>query len=210
MLPQAVTNAKAISTSKTPEDVGVRALAFLPRACRAFSIFVNMFTHQPDHNLDDLHLSAVMISCTRAVTYRSPSICTSASQAVLSRMQLILPATRQAPHVSLRARCKQAMSAWSAKTRRALSRHCRDARVYDHATTPMRDAEHTHPRPLPAKKCARAVSYIISHGKGARCDTGTQPRVLFSEAASSIEELHAPREKTTSRKRNMQNLMGHK
>ena len=33
----------------------------------------------------------------------------------------------------------QAMSAWSVKTRRVPSRHCRDARVYGHTTTDMHD-----------------------------------------------------------------------
>ena len=42
-------------------------------------------------------------------------------------IQLILQATRPTPHVSLRAWCKLAMSASSVKTRRAPSRHCREA-----------------------------------------------------------------------------------
>ena len=40
------------------------------------------------------------------------------------------------------------MPAWSAKTRRAPSRRCRDARVYGHTTTAMRDLEYI-PRPPP-------------------------------------------------------------
>ena len=35
------------------------------------------------------------------------------------------------------------MLAWSVKTRRAPSRHCRDARVYGHTTTAMHDNEYT-------------------------------------------------------------------
>ena len=61
----------------------------------------------------------------------------SAAQAVLSRMQLTLHATRRTPHGA--SRLVLAMSAWSVKTRRAQSRHCRDARVYDHMTTAMHD-----------------------------------------------------------------------
>ena len=68
----------------------------------------------------------------------------SASQAVLSRMQLTLHATRRTPHGA--SRLVQAMSAWSVKTRRAPSRHCRDARVYGHTTTAMHDNECTLPR----------------------------------------------------------------
>ena len=59
----------------------------------------------------------------------------SASRAILSRMQLILYATRLTPHGA--SRLGQAMSVSSSKTRRAPSRHCRDARVYGHTTTAM-------------------------------------------------------------------------
>ena len=54
--------------------------------------------------------------------------------AVLSRMQLVLHATRLTPYGA--SRLVQAMSAWSVKTRRAPARHCRDTRVYGHASTP--------------------------------------------------------------------------
>ena len=56
-----------------------------------------------------------------------------ASQAVLSRMQLTLHATRRTRRLVL------AMSAWSVKTERAPSRHCRDARVYGRTPTAMPD-----------------------------------------------------------------------
>ena len=57
------------------------------------------------------------------------------------------PFMRLAKHLTaLRAWCKQ-MSAWSAKTRRAPSRHCRDARVYGHTTTAMHDNDYTPPPP---------------------------------------------------------------
>ena len=65
------------------------------------------------------------------------SICKSASQAVLSRMQLTLHATRRTPHGA--SGLAQAMSAWSAESRPAPSRRCRDARVYIHSTTAMHD-----------------------------------------------------------------------
>ena len=63
----------------------------------------------------------------------------SASQAVLSRMQLSLHATHRKPHGA--SSLVLAMSAWSVKSRRAPSQHCRDARVYGHATTAMHDIE---------------------------------------------------------------------
>ena len=52
-------------------------------------------------------------------------------------MQFTLHATRRrTPHGA--SRLVQAMSAWLAKTRRAPSRHSRDARVNGHTTTAMR------------------------------------------------------------------------
>ena len=68
----------------------------------------------------------------------------SASQAVLSRMQLTLHETRRTPHGA--SRLVLAMSAWSVKTRCAPSRHCKDARVYGHTTT---TAMHDNEYPLP-------------------------------------------------------------
>ena len=51
-----------------------------------------------------------------------------ASQVVLSRLQLKFHSTHQTLHGA--SRLLQAMSAWSVKTRRAPPRHCTDARVY--------------------------------------------------------------------------------
>ena len=66
------------------------------------------------------------------------SICRKfASQALLIRMQLTLHATRPTPVGA--SRLVQAMSAWSAKTRRAPFRHCRDVRGYGNTTTAMHD-----------------------------------------------------------------------
>ena len=61
----------------------------------------------------------------------------SASQAVLSRMQLTLHAARRTSHGA--SRLVQPMPVRSVKTRRALSRHCRDATVYGHTPTAMHD-----------------------------------------------------------------------
>ena len=60
-----------------------------------------------------------------------------ASKAVLCWMQLTLHAARPTPHGA--SRLVEAMPVWSVKTRRAPSRHCRDARIYDHITTAMHD-----------------------------------------------------------------------
>ena len=76
------------------------------------------------------------------------------SNVVLGRMQLTLHATHPTPHGA--SRLVQAMSAWSVKTRRAPSRHCRDARVYGHTTTAMHDMSTLPPTPSPA---ARIVSF---------------------------------------------------
>ena len=87
------------------------------------------------------------------------SIGESASPAVLGRMQptqLNLHATRRTPHRASQG-LVQAMSAWSVKARHAPSRHCRDARVYGHTTTAMRDIEYTPPPPPP-------VSYYLRLG----------------------------------------------
>ena len=56
-------------------------------------------------------------------------------RAVLGRMQFTLLATCRTPHGA--SGLVQAMSAWLVKTRRAPSRHSRDARGYGHTTTAM-------------------------------------------------------------------------
>ena len=74
-------------------------------------------------------------------------------RAVLGRMQFTLHATRRTPHGA--SRLVQAMSAWLVKTRRAPSRHSRDAKVYGHTTTAVHKLN-TPPRPL-------AVAIQTSH-----------------------------------------------
>ena len=66
----------------------------------------------------------------------------------LSRMQLIRHATRRTPPGA--SRLVHAMSAWSAKTRRAPYRHCKDARVNGFKTTAMHEMSMPRPRPPPA------------------------------------------------------------
>ena len=81
--------------------------------------------------------TAKQIKSFDAVPYAKKS----ASQAVLSRMQLTLQATRRTPHGA--SRLVLAMSAWLVKTRRTPSRYCKDARVYGHTTTAMHANEYT-------------------------------------------------------------------
>ena len=77
----------------------------------------------------------------------------SASQAVLRRMQVTLHVTPPTPHGA--SRSVQAVCAWSVKTRRTPSRHCRDARVYGHTTTAMHNI--STPPPL---VCCPALSRL--------------------------------------------------
>ena len=66
-------------------------------------------------------------------------------------MQLTLNTTHLTPHGA--SRLVQVMSAWSVKTRRAPSRHCRDARVYGHTTTAMHGMRTPPPRPTLMPHC---------------------------------------------------------
>ena len=75
-------------------------------------------------------------------------------------MQLTLHATRRTPHGA--SRLVLAMSAWSVKTRRAPSRHRKDARVYGPTATAMHDNEYTHKvirSKLLASRSGRALRY---------------------------------------------------
>ena len=75
-----------------------------------------------------------------------------ASKVVRSSMQFTLHAIRRTPHGA--SRSVQAMSAWSVKTRRAPSRHRRNAMVYDHTPTATHYSECT---PLPDAAAVRCV-----------------------------------------------------
>ena len=72
-------------------------------------------------------------------------------------MQFTFHATRRTPHGA--SRLEQAMSAWLVKTRRAPSRHSRDARVYGHTTTAM----HKLSTPLPPPPSLRASPHHFQH-----------------------------------------------
>ena len=95
-----------------------------------------------------------------------------ASQVVRSRIRLTLHATCRTLQGA--SRLVHAMSAWSAKTRHAPSRHCREARVYTLWSYHYGQAqtEYTPPRPpLPHSSMALpllvvdALQLITSHSK---------------------------------------------
>ena len=71
-------------------------------------------------------------------------------------MRFTLHATRRTPHGA--SRLEQAMSAWLEKTRRALSRHRKDVRVYGHTTTAKLSTpppQHAPPPPTVASVTCR-------------------------------------------------------
>ena len=72
---------------------------------------------------------------------KPPSMFKSTSHMVSSRTQLTLHAIRRTPHGA--SGLVQALLGWSVKARRAPSRHCRDARVYRHATTAIHDIHYS-------------------------------------------------------------------
>ena len=82
-----------------------------------------------------------------------------ASRVVLCRMQVALHAPRLTPRDA--SRLVRAMSAWSAKTRRAPSRHCWDARIYGLETTSMQEMS----TPLPPPKSCLSLRYKIVGNK---------------------------------------------
>ena len=101
-----------------------------------------------------------------------PSICKSASQAGLSKMQLTL----QIPHGA--SRLVRAMSAWSSKTGYSLSRHCRDARVTGLTAMAMHECRAPPPwsvksLPDPSRHCRHRRFY--GHATTAMHDMSTPP-----------------------------------
>ena len=64
-------------------------------------------------------------------------------ESVLNIIQLNLHATLPTPDGA--SRLVQAMSTWSVETRRARSRHYRDARASGHTTTAMHDSGYSRP-----------------------------------------------------------------
>ena len=104
---------------------------------------------------------------------------TSVLRAVLGRMQFTLHATRRTPHGASK-RLVQAMSAWLVKTRRAPSRHCRDARIYGHTTTAMPQLSTTPPPPL----FVLSPPLFFLSGQGVRRRRGKNKRFLPSEVFS--------------------------
>ena len=115
------------------------------------------------------------------------SMCKSASQAVLRRMQLNRRAAPRTPHVSLRARCKQCLPGRS-NTRRAPCRHCRHARVHGCTNYGHRTISSTPPpRPRPRRR------------KGIRLSKRTRYQYAMYENVMSAQALEPSVSITRSR-----------
>ena len=95
-------------------------------------------------------------------------------RAVLGRMQFTLHATRRTPHGA--SRLVQATSAWLVKTRRALSRRSRHARVYSHTTTAM----HKLSNPPPLKRWDLVRPDIRAGVSNPRANCTLLDRVMIS------------------------------
>ena len=122
------------------------------------------------------------------MTVHPPPSFKSASQTVLSRVQLTLHATRRTPHgVS---RLVQAMSVWSVKTLRAPSRHFRDARVYGHATTVMHDVDFTLLQPPSAPLLSPLLLFVPHDLLSNRMSHATRSRTfgLFRRQSLTTEK----------------------
>ena len=102
---------------------------------------------------ENKYINSSLSSDTQVSTHK---VRKSASPLALSRAQLVLHATRQTPQgVS---RWMRTMLARPVKTRRALSRYCRDARINGLETTAMHDM--STPPPLRARARATGTHEI--------------------------------------------------
>ena len=102
------------------------------------------------HGVQQSHCSSIFSECLNI--YRCTTKMMSQKKNVKIPMILPLPppprhATRRPPHGA--SRLVRAMSAWLVKTRRAPSRHNRDARVYGQTTTAMHKLSTPSPPPPP-------------------------------------------------------------
>ena len=71
-------------------------------------------------------------------------------------------------------RLMQAMSAWSVKTRRAPSRHCRNARVFGQTTTAMQEDEYP-----PSSLSLSVGNDVVKHASQCVSYTTRAPFLLF-------------------------------
>ena len=108
----------------------------------------------------------------------------SVSRAVLGRMQFTLNANRRTPHGALR--LVQTMSAWLVKTRRAPSRHSRDARVYGHTTTAMHKPSTPPPPPPFLEGCSLPLNRLADHL------TALRACLVQATSAWFVKTRHAP------------------
>ena len=108
-------------------------------------------------------------------------------RAVLERMQFTLHATRRTPHGA--SRLVQAMSVWLVKSRRAPSRHSRDARVYGHTTTAMHKLS-TPPPPLQNQRCTLTnASWLLDTRKDAMKKTMLTCLLVYQVCPVSIWKM---------------------
>ena len=113
-------------------------------------------------------------------------------RAVLGRMQVTLHATRRIPHGA--SRMVQARSAWLVKTRRAPSRHGRDARFHGRMTTAMHKLRTPPPPPLHAVPVKNKRRRRLN--SSAENDRGRSPVVGVRYAAMTHERLLPDRTET--------------
>ena len=105
-------------------------------------------------------------------------------------MQLALHAKCRAPHGALR--LVEATFSRSVRTRRVPSRHCRDARVYGHATMVMPDMSTPPPSPPRAPSLPAPVRLLAAsgHGQQGGIVRGGGPRGRSTGAFGSRDLLH--------------------
>ena len=99
------------------------------------------------HTLLSLEVATPKHECN---SLKLSSTCKSASSEVLGR--IAHPSFDSPNHLRRFALGASNMPVRMVKTRRALSRHCRNTRVYGHTTTAKHDVEYTLPLPTPAEE----------------------------------------------------------
>ena len=139
----------------------------LQEKCSCYVLLPTVMHPRGSYIVHPLLSQEVATPDNNSIHWTLSSICESASKAVLSRMQLTLRAARPTLHGA--SPLVQEMSAWSVKTRRGSSRHCRDARVNGHTTTAMHDmstlpSPHSERSALPSICKKVASQTVLSKG----------------------------------------------
>ena len=129
-------------------------------------------------------------------------------RAGLGRMQFTLHAARRTRHGA--SYLVQAMPAWLVKTRRALSRHSRDASVYGHTTTAMHKL--STPPPLstsrtPSENTWEIRSYVTwARGFAGKIETQTRTHFCVVRARRFVNYDGAKKARTPFRPRGSESL----